>query len=35
LTWQRAGHTCVISGVGVPLGTLLRLAQWPYDAIAE
>ncbi len=32
VTWRRAGHTCVISATGVPVGTLLRLAEWRYDA---
>jgi hypothetical protein len=32
VTWRRAGHTCVISATGVPVGTLLRLAEWHYDA---
>jgi hypothetical protein len=32
VTWRRAGHTCVISATGVPLPTLLRLAEWRYDA---
>ncbi len=28
LTWLRRGHTCVLSGVGVPLGAMLKLATW-------
>jgi hypothetical protein len=32
VTWRRAGHTCVISATGVPVSTLLRLAEWRYDA---
>jgi hypothetical protein len=28
LTWLRLGHTCVLSGTNVPLGTLLELAAW-------
>ena len=28
VTWQRQGHTCVLSGVGVPQATLLELASW-------
>lgn len=32
VTWRRAGHTCVMSATGVPLPTLVRLAQWGYDA---
>jgi hypothetical protein len=32
VTWRRAGHTCVISATGVRLPTLLRLAEWRYDA---
>jgi hypothetical protein len=26
--WLRRGHTCVLSGAGVPLGALVRLAAW-------
>jgi hypothetical protein len=32
VTWRRAGHTCVISATGVPVGALLRLAEWRYQA---
>ena len=28
VTWLRRGHTCVLSGTDVPLGTLLELAVW-------
>jgi hypothetical protein len=28
VTWRRHGHTCVLSGVGVPRATLLELAAW-------
>jgi len=28
LTWERRGHTCVLSGAGVPVGALLKLAAW-------
>jgi hypothetical protein len=28
VTWLRRGHTCVLSGTGVPLDTLLELAVW-------
>jgi hypothetical protein len=28
VTWLRRGHTCVLSGRGVPLDTLLKLAVW-------
>lgn len=28
VTWLREGHTCVLSGVGVPLSQLLELATW-------
>ena len=28
VTWQRDGHTCVLSGVGVPASTLQRLAAY-------
>jgi hypothetical protein len=28
LTWQRAGHTCIIVAKGVPVRTLVRLASW-------
>jgi hypothetical protein len=27
-TWLRRGHTCVLSGIDVPLATLLELAVW-------
>jgi hypothetical protein len=32
VTWRRDGHTCVVAATGVPLPTLLRLAEWRYDA---
>jgi hypothetical protein len=32
VTWRRDGHTCVVSATGVPLPTLLHLAEWRYDA---
>jgi hypothetical protein len=28
VTWLRRGHTCVLSGRGVPLDALLKLAAW-------
>jgi hypothetical protein len=28
VTWLRRGHTCVLSGAGVPAGVLIRLAAW-------
>ncbi|MBX5470453.1 MAG: hypothetical protein IRZ21_11220 [Thermoleophilaceae bacterium] len=28
VTWRREGHTCVLSGVGVPAGRLVPLAAW-------
>jgi hypothetical protein len=28
VTWAQGGHTCVLSGVGIPARTLLRLAWW-------
>ncbi len=28
VTWERRGHTCVLSGVGMPLNALLKLAAW-------
>jgi anti-sigma factor RsiW len=28
VTWRRAGHTCVLSGAGVPASVLQRLAAW-------
>jgi hypothetical protein len=28
VTWQRKGHTCVLSGTGVPHEQLLRIASW-------
>jgi hypothetical protein len=28
VTWQRAGHTCVLSGSGVSTSELARLASW-------
>ena len=28
VTWRRAGHTCVLSGPGVPAAELQRLAAW-------
>src|SRR5439155_27097473 len=28
VTWERQGHTCVMSGGGVPRATLLTLASW-------
>lgn len=28
VTWRRQGHTCVLSGTGVPTGELLTLAGW-------
>ena len=28
VTWLRRGHTCVLSGRGVPFTSLIRLAEW-------
>ena len=28
VTWRRADHTCVLSGTGVPVRALQRLAAW-------
>jgi hypothetical protein len=28
VTWRRRGHTCVLSGAGIPRQELLRLASW-------
>jgi hypothetical protein len=28
VTWERRGHTCVLSGTGVPVVALLKLAAW-------
>ncbi|HUA04842.1 MAG TPA: hypothetical protein VMB27_13135 [Solirubrobacteraceae bacterium] len=28
VTWERRGHTCVLSGSGVPLAALVKLAAW-------
>lgn len=28
VTWRAAGHTCILAGRGVAVGTLLRLAGW-------
>jgi hypothetical protein len=28
VTWLRRGHTCVLSGIGVPVDALLKLAAW-------
>jgi hypothetical protein len=28
VTWRRAGHTCVLSGIGVNAGVLQKLAAW-------
>lgn len=30
VTWRRAGHTCVLSGMGVTAAELERLAAWRY-----
>jgi hypothetical protein len=35
VTWRRAGHTCVLSGVGVSPAELSRLAAWKVRAAAE
>jgi hypothetical protein len=32
VTWRRAGHTCVLSGVGVSRAELARLAAWKLPA---
>jgi anti-sigma factor RsiW len=29
VTWLRSGHSCVMSGTGVPTAKLLELASWP------
>jgi hypothetical protein len=34
VTWRRAGHTCVLSGVGVSSAALSRLAAWNVPAAA-
>ena len=34
VTWRRAGHTCVLSGVGVSQAELSRLAAWRVPAAA-
>jgi hypothetical protein len=34
VTWRRAGHTCVLSGVGVSRAELSRLAAWKVPAAA-
>ena len=31
VTWLRDGHTCVLSGSGVPRRTMLELAAWKGD----
>jgi hypothetical protein len=28
VTWQRLGHTCVLSATDVPRGELVKLAAW-------
>jgi hypothetical protein len=35
VTWRRAGHTCVLSSVGVSPAELSRLAAWKAPAAAE
>jgi hypothetical protein len=35
VTWRRAGHTCVLSAVGVPTRVLERLADWPAARIRD
>lgn len=35
VTWRRAGHTCVLSGAGVPVSELLRLAAWKAPGLAH
>ncbi|HEY2159849.1 MAG TPA: hypothetical protein VGH24_00950 [Solirubrobacteraceae bacterium] len=35
VTWRRAGHTCVLSGVGVSPAELARLAAWKLPAMAS
>jgi hypothetical protein len=32
VTWERDGHTCVLSGAGTPTAKLLDLAAWPVPA---
>jgi hypothetical protein len=32
VTWQRSGHTCVLSGTGVTAGALQKLAAWKVPA---
>lgn len=34
VTWRRAGHTCVLSGVGVPASVLQRLAAWKRSGVS-
>jgi hypothetical protein len=33
VTWRRAGHTCVLSGVGIPATELQKLAAWKAPGI--
>lgn len=35
VTWQRAGHTCVLSGPSVPAGVLEQLAAWRAGALSD
>jgi hypothetical protein len=34
VTWRRAGHTCVLSGSGVPIAELQRLAAWDAPGVS-
>jgi hypothetical protein len=34
VTWRRAGHTCVLSGVGVAPAQLQKLAAWTAPGIS-
>lgn len=34
VTWRRAGHTCVLSGPGVPATVLQHLAAWKSDGVS-
>jgi hypothetical protein len=35
VTWERHGRTCVLTGVGVPAGTLVKLAAWKGKGAVE
>jgi hypothetical protein len=34
VTWQRVGHTCVLSGAGVPVALLQKLAAWQAPGVS-